>query len=177
MAYTYDHPHPALAADIALLTALEGRLSILLIERAHPPFEGRWAFPGGFMEIDETLSQCAARELAEETGVAGAVLEPVAVADAPDRDPRERVVSGFHVGVVRADEVSPRSASDAKNARWFPIHDLPDLAFDHAWLMARLRDWLVTHADPLSLALRMLPRGFTPAELVKLYGDVTGQNR
>lgn len=177
MAYTYDHPHPALAADIALLTALEGRLSVLLIERAHPPFEGRWAFPGGFMEIDETLSQCAERELAEETGVTGAVLEPVAVADAPDRDPRERVVSRFHAGLVRADEVRPGSASDARKARWFPLDDLPDLAFDHARLMVRLRDWLAAHADPLGLSLRMLPRGFAPAELVKLYGDVTGQKR
>ena len=177
MTYRYDYPHPALAADIALLTAREGRLSVLLVRRGNSPFESCWALPGGFMEIDETLLDCAARELEEETGVAGIGLSPVAVFDAVHRDPRERIVTEVHVGVVRADAVRPRGGSDARAARWFYLSELPELAFDHARIIDKVRLWLRQHRDLLGLALDMLPSDFEKDDLVRLYAEMSGQNR
>jgi len=177
MTYTYDYPHPALAADIALFTAQKGRLSILLVRRDNPPFEGCWALPGGFMDIDETLLDCATRELEEETGVAAIALSPVAVFDAVRRDPRERIVTAVHAGVVRADAVRPRGGSDARDARWFDLSELPELAFDHARIIEEVRLWLRRHRDRLGLALDMLPADFEKQDLIRLYAELTGQNR
>mgnify|MGYP005849334379 CR=1 FL=1 len=177
MVYKYDHPHPALAADIALLTARGGRLSILLVRRGNPPFEDRWALPGGFMEIDETLAQCAARELVEETGVTGIELFPVAVFDAVHRDPRERIVTRVHAGLVRERAIKPRGDSDARDARWFYVSELPGLAFDHARIIAEVRQWLCRHPDISGLALGMLPVDYEKEDLVRLYAELTFQKR
>jgi 8-oxo-dGTP diphosphatase len=174
MTYTYDYPHPALAADIALLTARSGRLSILLVRRGNPPFDGCWALPGGFMDIDETLLDCAARELEEETGVTGIKLSPVAVFDGVRRDPRERVVSAVHAGLIRADAARPRGGSDARSAQWFYLSELPELAFDHARIIDEVQRWLRCHGDILGLALAMLPMEFDREDLVRLYAELTG---
>ncbi len=174
MTYTYQYPHPALTADTALFTSLSGRLSILLIRRAHAPFEGCWALPGGFLDMDETLAACARRELREETGVDAIGLSPVGAFDRPDRDPRERVITQVFAGAIWADDVTVEARSDASDGRWFALDALPGLAFDHAEIIAQARLWLRRHDDPLALALRMLPPDFAPADLAKLYREIAG---
>ncbi len=132
---TYEHPRPALTADVVLI-ASGPRPAVLLIRRGKPPFEGRWALPGGFVEMDEDLEPAARRELAEETGLAAGPLVQVGAFGRPGRDPRGRVVSVAFTGAPAAEDAVPEPASDAAEARWFPLDDLPELAFDHAEIIA-----------------------------------------
>ena len=135
--YTYKYPHPAVTVD-ALVFGFDGTdLRLLLIERGKEPYAGKWAFPGGFMEMDETVEECAARELEEETGLSGVSLEQVGAFSAVDRDPRGRTVTVAFWTLVDRDSVSPRAADDAKETRWFPLQQLPALAFDHGDIITR----------------------------------------
>jgi 8-oxo-dGTP diphosphatase len=134
----YEHPRPALTADVVLITTGR-RPAVLLIRRGKPPYEGSWALPGGFVEIDEDLEPAARRELAEETGLAAGPLLQVGAFGRPGRDPRGRVVSVAFTGAPAAADAAPQPASDAADARWFPLDDLPELAFDHAEIIAAAR--------------------------------------
>lgn len=130
MSYTYEHPRPALTVDIILFAKKIDALSILLIQRKHPPFKGMWAFPGGFVDMDETLVHAAIRELEEETGISGVKLEQFYTFDAINRDPRQRIISVVFVGVLNS-EPGIKAGDDAREAKWFGTEELPQLAFDH----------------------------------------------
>lgn len=135
--YTYEYPRPALTADIALFD-LEGR-QVLLIKRANEPYRDCWAFPGGFFDMtDRDIEHTALRELEEETGLKDIPLKERLVASREGRDPRGRTVSVVFSGSVDPASIAPRGADDAKEARWFPLSDLPPLAFDHAEILAKL---------------------------------------
>lgn len=146
--YTYDYPRPAVTADCVLINADENqRLSVLLIQRGGEPYKGCWAFPGGFMEMDETIEQCASRELEEETGLhippESGQLRQLGCYSAVDRDPRGRVITvAFYALVEKADV---KGSDDASDARWFPESDLPPLAFDHKEILDRVLR--LTHAS------------------------------
>lgn len=140
MSYTYEYPRPAVTADIVLFSNEMTPTRVMLIRRKNPPFEGMWAFPGGFLEMDETLQACAHRELEEETGVKDIVLEPYLPFDAPDRDPRGRTISMVFVGFTNASAVKATAASDAAEVQWFSISDLPSLAFDHDKIIQGLKE-------------------------------------
>ncbi|MGI6222905.1 MAG: NUDIX domain-containing protein [Prevotella sp.] len=137
MAYTYKYPHPAVAADCVVFGHnADGATMLLLIERKNEPCKGQWAFPGGFMNIDETADDAARRELQEETGLHVTDVHQIGAFTAVDRDPRERVLSvAFWTDVEGTPEV--KGGDDAKRARWFPITALPPLAFDHAEILQR----------------------------------------
>ena len=126
-AYCYPHPRPAVTVDIVLLSS-DG--AVLLVRRNAEPFQGRWALPGGFVEMDERLADAAARELQEEAGVGGVALRELGVFDDPGRDPRGRTISIAFVGRV-AGRPALRSGTDAAAASWRALDDLPALAFDH----------------------------------------------
>ncbi len=130
MSYTYAHPRMAVTVDVALFTDC-GAPELLLIQRGKPPFEGRWALPGGFVDINERLVEAAARELAEETRVRDVPLTFFGCFDAIDRDPRGRTLSLAFWGRMDKREADLHADDDAVDARWFPIADLPPLAFDH----------------------------------------------
>lgn len=130
MSYTYDHPRMAVTVDVALFTNGEAP-EVLLIQRGKPPFESRWALPGGFVGIEERVADAAARELDEETGVRGVPLGFFGYFDAIDRDPRARTLSLAFRGRIDKREVALRADDDAADAAWFAITDLPPLAFDH----------------------------------------------
>ena len=131
--YTYHYPRPALTVDVVVFMLLDDQLHILLIQRAQPPFEGTWALPGGFVNMEESLEMAAARELAEETGIEGCELEQFHTYGDPQRDPRGRVVSVAYCTYLPPEtSISIREGGDAKQVRWFPMEDLPDLAFDHS---------------------------------------------
>ena len=133
MSYTYKYPRPALTADVVVITK-EETPRVLLIERGGEPFKGCWAFPGGFMEMDETTEQCAMRELQEETGLSITTLHQIGAYSKVDRDPRGRTITVAYLAIVDT-AIEATAQDDAAKAEWFPIDDLPPLAFDHADIM------------------------------------------
>ena len=127
--YTYDYPRPAVTADSVVFCNGSDGLSVLLIERANDPFKGCWAFPGGFMDMEENAEDCAKRELMEETGMEVRSLEYIGTFSEVNRDPRGRTITFAYYAVVEKSDVI--GADDASRAKWFPIDSIPSLAFDH----------------------------------------------
>ena len=129
MEYTYKYPRPAVTADCVVMTN-EPLPKVLLIQRGADPFKGAWAFPGGFMNMDETTEQCAIRELEEETGLNVTTVHQIGAYSKVDRDPRGRTITVAYLAIID----SPKKVigqDDAAKAEWFPITKLPHLAFDH----------------------------------------------
>lgn len=133
MTYTYNYPRPAVTADCIVVTR-EAEPKVLLIQREGQPFKGCWAFPGGFLNMDETTEQCAVRELEEETGMKVTNLQQIGAYSKVDRDPRGRTITIAYLAVVDA-PVAVTGQDDAAKAQWFPINALPPLAFDHEDIM------------------------------------------
>lgn len=167
--YSYTYPHPAVTTDVVVFTLRDRCLQLLLIRRATEPFQGYWALPGGFLEIDEDLKQCAARELEEETGVQGVYLEQLYTFGRPGRDPRERVISVAYFALVPSERLALRAASDAADAAWFPFAGLPPLAFDHAEIIHMAHRRLIAKLDYSTIAFQFLPETFTLSELQETY--------
>ena len=136
--YTYDYPRPAVTADIVIVTK-EKRRRVLLIRRKHAPFRGKWALPGGFVNENESLVDAARRELHEETGVNTSRLEQLQAFGDPGRDPRGHVVTVAFLAQLAVDRLRPIAADDAAAVGWFPLNDLPPLAFDHSKILAVAR--------------------------------------
>ena len=133
MSFTYEYPRPAVTADCVVITK-EKEPKVLLIQRGHEPFKGYWAFPGGFMNMDETTEQCAVRELKEETGLKIANIQQIGAYSKVDRDPRGRTVTVAYLAIIEKPE-AVKGLDDAAKAQWFPISALPKLAFDHEEIM------------------------------------------
>jgi len=133
MAYTYKYPRPALTADCIVITK-EAEPKVLLIERGDDPFKGCWAFPGGFMNMDETTEQCAIRELEEETGLKVSGLHQIGAYSKVNRDPRGRTVTVAYLAIVDK-PVAVSGQDDAAKVQWFPLSTLPKLSFDHDEIM------------------------------------------
>src|SRR4051794_39186483 len=131
MSHTYEYPRPALTVDCVVFGLDEEDLKVLLVRRGLPPFEGRWALPGGFVRMDETLDDAARRELREETGLKDVYLEQLYTFGDVRRDPRGRVVSVAYYALVNLADHRVQAATDASDAAWFAVSDLPRLAFDH----------------------------------------------
>ena len=144
MSYTYEYPRPAVTADCVVITK-EKEPKVLLIQRGNEPFKGCWAFPGGFMNMDETTEQCAVRELEEETGLKVSNIWQIGAYSKVDRDPRGRTVTVAYLALIdNAEKV--KGLDDAAKAQWFSLSQLPKLAFDHEDVMA----------DALKLISRLL---------------------
>ena len=127
--YRYKYPHPAVTTDCVIFGFDGVRINVLLIQRGVEPYKDAWAFPGGFLKMDETAEEGARRELEEETGLKNVDVEQFYTFSTVDRDPRERVITIAHYALVRMADV--RGGDDAANARWFPYNEIPRLAFDH----------------------------------------------
>ncbi len=140
MPFTYNYPRPALTVDTVLLKKTGTDDFVLLIKRLHPPFEGCWAIPGGFVEMDELLLDAASRELFEETGLQGLELKQFHTFDAIDRDPRHRTISVVFTARMHHEQAL-KAGDDAAEAAWFPVNQLPDLAFDHADILKKVKDY------------------------------------
>lgn len=130
MPFTYQYPHAAVCVDIIVISKTKDNPRIILIERKNPPFEKCWALPGGFIEMNETLEQSALRELKEETGLTLTSLKQFAAYGDPGRDPRERTVSIVFYTILE-NEIDPCAGDDAEKTKWFPVKNIPPLAFDH----------------------------------------------
>jgi 8-oxo-dGTP diphosphatase len=127
--YVYDWPRPMVTVDAVVFDISGDRPKILLIKRGNEPFKGQWAFPGGFVEMDEELETAAVRELAEETGLTSVKLEQLHTFGKCGRDPRGRNITIVFIGITKNSKI--KSGDDAADARWFSIDDLPQMGFDH----------------------------------------------
>jgi len=165
--YCYKYPHPAVTTDCVIFGFDGVSIKVLLIQRGIEPYKGKWAFPGGFMNIGETAEECARRELEEETGLKGVTVEQFYTFTDVNRDPRERVITVAHYALVRLSEV--KGGDDAEAASWFSRDDIPALAFDHDRIlrmaMSRLKERICF--EPIGFEL--LPEVFTMTELQNLY--------
>lgn len=169
MPYTYDYPKPSVTADCALFGFDEEDLKVLLIQRDIEPFSGKWALPGGFVHIDETLDEAARRELREETGVDGLFLEQLYTFGDVHRDPRDRVITVAYYALVNLHVHSIKAASDARRALWFPVNDIPQLAFDHEQIMEVALKRLKAKVRYQPIGFELLPHKFTLSQMQHLY--------
>lgn len=167
--YSYEYPHPAVTVDIVIFTIRDARLKLLLIRRAGEPYRGKWALPGGFIHLDEALDASARRELEEETGVSGVYLEQLYTFGAPQRDPRERVITVAYYALIPSDKLQLRAATDADAVGWFGMDELPALAFDHTDIIAMAHERLVAKLDYSTIAFQFMGGDFTLSELQSVY--------
>jgi len=174
MAFSFRHPRADLTVNCVVFGFDEGELKVLLIERALEPFKGRWALPGGFVRVDETLDEAARRELEEEAGLKDVFLEQLYTFGAVDRDPRERIVSVAYYALVKLAAHDTRAATDAADARWFPVSKVPRLAFDHAFILATALTRLKGKVRYQPIGFELLPPKFTLSQLQHLYEAVLG---
>ena len=165
--YHYKYPHPSVTTDCVIFGFDGTKLRVLLVERGIEPYKGRWAFPGGFLKMDESAETGALRELKEETGLDGAYIKQFHTFSDPNRDPRERVLTIAYYALVRMREV--KGGDDAARAEWFALDEVPALAFDHDLILRmalkELRKQI--HFEPIGFEL--LPEKFTIKELQLLY--------
>jgi 8-oxo-dGTP diphosphatase len=172
MPFSYEYPRAALTVDCVVFGFDDGALKILLIHRGLAPFKGKWALPGGFVRVDETVDRAASRELLEETGLQNVFLEQLYTFGAVKRDPRERVVSVAYYALVKLAEHQATGATDASDARWFPVAEPPTLAFDHAEIVSLALQRLRGKVRYEPIGFELLPEKFTLSELQHLYEAV-----
>lgn len=170
--YQYRYEHMAVTTDCVIFTWEDNKLKVLLIRRGGEPFKGSWAFPGGFLKMNETAMEGALRELREETALEASAVVELGVFSDVDRDPRERVITIAFYALVKPLEVM--GGDDADDARWFPIDKLPPLAFDHKIIfesaLERLRRDI--HFEPVGFDL--LDETFSIPDLQRLYEAILG---
>ncbi|MDH3527002.1 MAG: NUDIX hydrolase [Gammaproteobacteria bacterium] len=167
--YSYAYPHPAVTTDIVIFSLRDNELKLLLIKRKGEPFKGKWALPGGFVQLDEDLEAAANRELAQETGVSGVYLEQLYTFGQPNRDPRERVITVAYYALIPSDRLTLTASTDAEAVGWFGMDELPKLAFDHETIVETAHQRLVAKLDYSTLAFQFMPEEFTLTELQAVY--------
>jgi len=171
MGYTYEYPRAAVTVDCVVfgLDEDDQNLKVLLIQRDLPPFEGAWALPGGFVRLDETLEDAALRELDEETGLKKVFLEQLYTFGSIERDPRERVITVAYYALVKLSDHRVQAATDARDAAWFSIYDIPTLAFDHDKVLEMAHERLRGKVRYQPIGFELLPTKFTLSQLQRLY--------
>jgi 8-oxo-dGTP diphosphatase len=169
------YERPSVTVDVVIFSVVEGELKVLLIKRKNWPFEGTWAIPGGFVDMDEPLGDAAARELYEETGVESVYLEQFYAFGQPDRDPRTRVISVAYLTLVDAGQLQPIAADDAADVGWFSVHDPPPLAFDHVDVLKRALQRLRHKLEFTLLGSLFMPGEFTLSELRRTYERILNE--
>ena len=168
-AESYDvtrYERPSVTVDVVIFTLIHQELQVLLVQRRNWPFEGYWAIPGGFVNMDESLELAARRELKEETGVGDVYLEQLYTFGDVGRDPRTRVISVAYIALVRADAQQIQVSEESHDVRWFPVRTLPEqLAFDHAQILTYAIGRLRSKLEYTTLAFQLLPEQFSILEL------------
>lgn len=176
--FAYEYPRPAVTVDIILFVFQQEQLRVLLIRRANEPYKGKWALPGGFVGEQENLYGAALRELKEETNVSNVYLEQLYTFGEPGRDPRARVITVAYFALLSAEEVAQQEvhgASDAGEARWWDIYELPELAFDHQRILDYALQRLRWKLEWTALGFLLLPSEFTLSELQKVYETILNE--
>ena len=172
MAHTYQYPRAALTVDCVVFGFDESELKVLLIQRALDPFKGKWALPGGFVRVQESLEDAVRRELREETGVSQLFLEQLYTFGAVDRDPRERVVTVAYYALVKLSDHRIHAATDACDAAWFAVSEARSLAFDHERILTLALERLKNKVRYQPIGFELLPPEFTLSQLQRLYETI-----
>lgn len=173
--FCYDFPRPAVTVDVIIFTIRDDDLKVLLIRRGREPFQGRWAIPGGFVDMNEPLEEAARRELQEETGVRDVLLEQLAAFGDPHRDPRGWVISIAYFVLLNAASLTIQAADDAADVGWFSMSALPPLAFDHDKILACALKQLRSKLAWAPVGVHLLPKKFTLAELQRVHEAILGR--
>ena len=160
---------PSVTVDIVIFTIQDDDLKVLLVKRNIEPFKGKWAIPGGFVRIDESLEEAAIRELQEETGVSNVYLEQLYTFGNPKRDPRGRVITVAYMALVNSENINLKASTDASEAQWFSTKKIPDLAFDHKNILNYSVKRLKWKFEYTTVAFSMLPKKFTISQLQDIY--------
>ena len=172
MPHTYEYPRPALTVDCVVFGLDDEDLKVLLVRRDLPPFEGRWALPGGFVRMEESVDEAARRELREETGIGDVYLEQLYTFGDVNRDPRGRVVSVAYYALVNLADHRVQAATDARDAAWFGVSDVPSLSFDHDEILSAASQRLKGKVRYEPIGFELLPPKFTLSQLQRLYETV-----
>ena len=157
------------AVDIVIFTIRDKGLHVLLVKRGIPPFAGQFAIPGGFVLDNESLDQAALRELKEETGVSDVYLEQLYSFGDPKRDPRGRIISVAYFALIAADHSQLAPGSDAAEAQWRPVNNLPELAFDHSAILDYSIERLRNKLEYTTVGFQLLPKRFSLGDLQEVY--------
>lgn len=168
------YKNPSVTVDVCICRFVNKKIEVLLIKRKFPPFKDMWAIPGGFVNIDakEDLEQTAARELQEETQLTGMFIEQLKTYGAPDRDPRKRIITAAYFALVPKkylDAQTIEAKDDAKEYGWFPLKELPELAFDHKEILSDLFQRLSGKVTYCPIAFELLGKEFTWTDLQDVY--------
>jgi 8-oxo-dGTP diphosphatase len=172
MTATYEYPRPALTVDAVVFGLDDEDLKVLLIRRDLEPFRGKWALPGGFVRVEESLEDAVRRELREETGIDQVFLEQLYTFGAVDRDPRERVVTVAYYALVKLSDHRIKAATDARDAAWFAVSEAQGLAFDHDHILAVALERLKGKVRYQPIGFELLPPQFTLSQLQRLYETI-----
>ncbi len=172
MSKDYQPPRLSVTVDCVVFGLDDAELKILLIQRGAVPFKGEWALPGGFVQPDESVAAAAMRELREETGVEKIFLEQLYTFGAVDRDPRGRVITIAYYALINLNEHQLQATTDARQARWFPLGEIPALAFDHNAILAMALTRLKGKVRYEPIGFELLPKKFTLSQLQRLYETI-----
>src|SRR5579859_606689 len=171
-AHHYDaskYERPSVTVDVVMMSLRQRDLQVLLVKRRSWPYEGMWAIPGGFVNMDESLETAARRELQEETSVQDVYLEQLYTFGDPGRDPRTRVITVVYFALLDSERLQVKAGDDAADVSWFSVYHLPPLAFDHAKILQYALDRLRGKLQYTQIAFNLLPEQFTLRELQRVY--------
>jgi 8-oxo-dGTP diphosphatase len=175
MPYSYEFERPNLAVDCVVFGLDQEDLKVILIQRNLAPYQGKWAIPGGFVHIDESLEDAASRELREETGIEDVFLEQLYTFGEVDRDPRGRVVSVAYYALVNLRDHKIKATTDARDAAWFSVDDIPTLPFDHNKIVEVALNRLKGKVRYEPIGFELLPKKFTLTQLQAMYEKILEQ--
>jgi 8-oxo-dGTP diphosphatase len=168
----HKFPKPSVTVDIVIFTIDDDELKVLLVKRNLEPFKGKWALPGGFVRINESLEDATKRELKEETGVKDVYLEQLYSFGEPKRDPRGRVITIAYMALINSENIKLKASTDVSDAKWFSLFNMPQLAFDHKKILDYSIQRLKWKFEYTSVAFSLLPKKFTLGQIQKIYGIV-----
>lgn len=170
--YAYEYPRPAVTTDCVIFGFDEEELKVLLIERGIEPFSGKWALPGGFMNMEEDAETCARRILKKETDLEDIFMEQLYTFTSTERDPRYRVISIAYFALVKRNDYNAIAGLDTNTVQWFDLKDIPELAFDHNKILEMAIDRLKGKIKYQPIGFELLPDKFTLPDLHKVYETV-----
>lgn len=170
--YVYEYPRPAVTTDCVIFGFDEGELKVLLIERGIEPYLGKWALPGGFLNMDEDAEACARRILKKETGLDNLFIEQLYTFSAVNRDPRYRVISIGYYALVKRSDYNAIAGLDTTTVGWFRLNEIPELAFDHHTILNAAKMRLKGKIKYQPIGFELLPERFTMPDLHRLYETV-----